>query len=284
MRETRTHEDFLTQVQKDVAMSLSQDIGDGDITANLIKSTAMAEARVIAREPCVVCGISWFNKVFECVDSKVQLHWLVKEGDWVAKNQALVTISGKARSLVTAEREALNWLQTLSGTATTVAHYASFLEGSATRLLDTRKTIPGLRFAQKYAVTVGGGKNHRMGLYDAFLIKENHIISCGSIQSAVTLAKKQQPGKLVEVEVESLSEMQEAIRAGADIIMLDNFSVPQVKEAVATCDGRAKLEVSGNVTEDQLKVIVETGVDYISVGALTKHVKAIDLSMRFEVP
>lgn len=272
---------LLAHVEREVAASFLMDVGDGDITALLIDQAVDASARVIARERCVVCGIPWFSAVFNSVDPDVQLKWLVQEGDEVVANQPLVELVGNARSLVTGEREALNWLQTLSGTATTVARYVALLHGTNVSLLDTRKTIPGLRLAQKYAVTIGGGKNHRMGLYDAFLIKENHIMSCGSIEAAIKMARTIAPQKLIEVEVESLDELSQALSVKADIVMLDNFSIQSMKQAVDICQGRAKLEVSGNVTDDQVKVIAATGIDYISVGALTKHVQAVDLSMRF---
>lgn len=273
---------LLANVEREVAASFLMDVGDGDITALLIDQSVDASARVIARERCVVCGIPWFSAVFNLVDPDVQLKWLVQEGDEVVANQPLVELAGNARSLVTGEREALNWLQTLSGTATTVARYVALLHGTNVSLLDTRKTIPGLRIAQKYAVTIGGGKNHRMGLYDAFLIKENHIMSCGSIEAAIKMARTIAPQKLIEVEVESLDELSQALSVKADIVMLDNFSIQSMKQAVDICQGRAKLEVSGNVTDDQVKVIAATGIDYISVGALTKHVQAVDLSMRFQ--
>jgi len=236
---------------------------------------------VITRESAVVCGIPYFNEVYQKIDDAVQIQWQVNEGDIIEPNQCLATLGGAARSLVTGERCALNWLQLLSGTATQVSTCVKALAGTTTQLLDTRKTIPGLRYAQKYAVKVGGGCNHRMGLYDAYLIKENHIVSCGSIKKAIERARKLFSDKPVEVEVENLVELEEALTAGADIIMLDNFDLDQMKQAVKVVNGRAKLEVSGNVELDGLRRIADTGVDYISMGALTKNVRAVDLSMRF---
>jgi nicotinate-nucleotide pyrophosphorylase (carboxylating) len=268
-------------LQTVVLRSLEDDVGTGDITAALIAEDVIADAEVITREAATVCGIPFFNAVYENIDPRVELEWQVNDGDKVAANQCLVKIGGKARSLVTGERCALNWLQLLSGTATQVSTCVDLLAGTSTQLLDTRKTVPGLRYAQKYAVKVGGGQNHRMGLYDAYLIKENHIASCGSIEQSIVRARALCPDKPIEVEVENFHELQSAIDAGADIVMLDNFDVDQMKQAVAQSQGRVKLEVSGNVGLDELGVIAETGVDYISMGALTKHVRAIDLSMRF---
>lgn len=263
-----------------VATSLAEDIGTGDITAELIPEGVVASAEIITREPAVICGTLWVEEVYRQVDNTVKIHWKVSDGDRVKTNQSLVTLSGSARSLLTGERCAINWLQTLSGTATRVDQYVKQLAGTHAQLLDTRKTVPGLRYAQKYAVRCGGGKNHRMGLYDAYLIKENHIASCGSIQKAVDHARMNHPDKPIEVEVENIKELQQAIVAGAHIIMLDNFDLPSMHEAVQLNGGRAKLEVSGGVNLDTLRQIAETGVDYISVGALTKNVQAIDLSMR----
>lgn len=268
------------QIKASVAVSLEEDVGDGDVTAQLIDASTQATATVITRESAVICGVEWFNEVFYQVDPQVKISWHVRDGDHVKPNQRLVDLSGNARSLVTAERCALNWLQTLSGTATTVAKYVAAISNAKAALLDTRKTIPGLRLAQKYAVKIGGGKNHRMGLYDAYLIKENHIESCGSIEKAISIAHQLQPNKPVEVEVESLLELQKAIEAGADIIMLDNFDLEQMREAVRINEQKAKLEVSGNVTLNTIAEIASTGIDYISVGSLTKHLTAVDLSMR----
>lgn len=267
-------------IEAAVKQSLVEDIGAGDITAALIDTSAQATAQLVTRESAVVCGQAWVEEVYRQVDTAVRLDWQVAEGDTVQPDQRLLMLTGPARSILTGERCALNWLQTLSGTATVTAAYVAQLSGSQTRLLDTRKTIPGLRQAQKYAVSVGGGQNHRMGLYDAFLIKENHIASCGSIGKAVLQARQHHPDKRVEVEVENLDELEQALQAGADMIMLDNFKLAQAREAVTVAAGRAKLEVSGNVSLDTLAELATTGVDYVSVGALTKHLKSIDLSMR----
>mgnify|MGYP006162209707 FL=1 len=276
------------ELERAVAAALAEDLGflplaQGDITASLIPPQQQASATIITREDCVVCGTAFADEVFRQLGGEVQLNWQVKDGDKVSANTLLCTLSGPARILLTGERTALNFLQLLSATASVTAHYVQFLAGSKTRLLDTRKTLPGLRFAQKYAVTVGGGKNHRIGLYDAFLIKENHIAAAGSIANAVASARQNFPGKPVEVETENLQELQQALTAGADIIMLDNFSLADINQAVALNNGQAKLEVSGNITSERLTELAATGVDYISSGALTKHVQAIDLSMRLSV-
>lgn len=275
--------DSLAQtVKSNVLTALSEDIGGGDITARLIPEQTTASARVISREKAVICGTQWVDEVFRQVDSNVEVDWRVSDGDQVEANQTLFQLNGAARSLLTGERCALNFLQTLSGTATRCRYYADLVSDTQVKLLDTRKTIPGLRIGQKYAVTCGGCFNHRIGLYDAFLIKENHIAACGSIAQAVTSAKTIAPGKPVEVEVENLNELDQALRAAADIVMLDNFSLEDMRTAVTTASGQAKLEASGGITEQTLLPIAETGVDYISIGALTKDCKAIDLSMRFE--
>ncbi|TMN81820.1 MULTISPECIES: carboxylating nicotinate-nucleotide diphosphorylase [unclassified Pseudoalteromonas] len=270
-----------------VTLALDEDLNyqtaaDGDITAQLIPQNEQASAKVITREDCIFCGKDIIIEVFKQVDPTVQVSVLVSDGDFVTANSPLFTAKGSARAILTAERTALNFVQTLSGTATTTAHYVKELSGTTTQLLDTRKTIPGLRALQKYAVKCGGGANHRIGLFDAFLIKENHIAACGGIDKAVTQAKLNHPSKPVEVEVESLQELKQAIDAGADIIMLDNFSVEQIKQAVILTDKRAKLEVSGNMTLATLKTYSQAGVDFISSGALTKNLQSIDLSMRFE--
>ncbi|OGT55194.1 MAG: nicotinate-nucleotide diphosphorylase (carboxylating) [Gammaproteobacteria bacterium RIFCSPHIGHO2_12_FULL_41_15] len=270
-------------IDEAVAASLIEDIGSGDITAALIPATTLATAKIITRETAVIAGQPWVESVYRQVSPRVTLYWFVKEGAHALPNQPLALLRGPARALLTGERCALNWLQTLSGTATRVAEYVQRLKGFKTQLLDTRKTIPGLRYAQKYAVLCGGGTNHRMGLYDAFLIKENHILSCGSIAQAIAAAKKMHAEKLVEVEVENLSELEQALLAGADIIMLDNFSLPLITQAVAINKGRAKLEVSGNLSLETIAAVAATGVDFISVGSLTKHVSAIDLSMRVQM-
>lgn len=269
-----------------VKSALDEDLNyqgaDGDITAQLIPETQQASAKVITRETGIFCGKQLILEVFEQVDPSVAVNVLVEDGDTIEENQTLFTAVGNARAILTAERTALNFVQTLSGTATTTAHYVKELAGTGTQLLDTRKTIPGLRSLQKYAVKCGGGENHRIGLFDAFLIKENHIAACGGIENAVRQAKANHPSKPVEVEVESLAELQQALDAGADIIMLDNFTVEMIKQAVTITHKQAKLEVSGNMTLDTLRTYSQAGVDFISSGALTKHVKALDLSMRFE--
>ncbi|MEE2763622.1 MAG: carboxylating nicotinate-nucleotide diphosphorylase [Pseudomonadota bacterium] len=265
-----------------VAHSLREDIGDGDITAQLIPADKQATGRVITRERATIAGCDWVNEVFRQVDPEVVLEWRVKDGDRVGPDQVLFEMRGPARSLLTAERAALNWLQTLSGVATVCAGYADKVAHTGVRLLDTRKTLPGLRLALKYAVTCGGCFNHRIGLWDAFLIKENHIAACGSIAKAVSEAHRIAPGRPVEVETESLDELQQALSAGADIIMLDEFSLEDMRKAVALTQGRARLEASGGITDQTLAPVAETGVDYISIGALTKDIKAIDLSMRLD--
>ena len=271
-----------TSLVSTVKWALEEDIGDGDITARLIPAGEQAKARIITREPAVIAGQAWVNEVFKQVDSNVTVTWHVKDGDTVIADQLLFELAGPARSLLTGERAALNFLQLMSGTATVCQHYAQLVEGTGIKLLDTRKTIPGLRAAQKYAVTQGGCFNHRIGLYDAFLIKENHIAACGGLTNAISTAKQQAPGKPVEIEVESIDELKEALAAGADIVMLDNFTLDMMREGVALTGGKAKLEASGNVTNETLRPIAETGVDYVSIGALTKHCQAVDLSMRFE--
>lgn len=261
--------------------TLDQPDASADITAQLIPADRLASARVITREAGVFCGQPWVDEVFSQLGGEVKVEWLVQDGELLSPNQELFRLHGPARVLLTGERNALNFVQTLSGVATLTARYVAELAGTDCRLLDTRKTLPGLRSAQKYAVTCGGGKNHRIGLFDAYLIKENHILACGGISEAISAARSLNPGKPVEVEVESLAELEQALLAGADIVMLDNFDVPMMREAVALNRGRAKLEVSGNVTLDTLADYAATGVDFISVGALTKHVRALDLSMRF---
>ena len=267
---------------ENVAQSLREDIGDGDITARLIPADKRAKGRVITRETATIAGREWVNEVFRQVDPSVELTWQVSDGDTVSPDQVLFTMEGPARSLLSAERAALNWLQTLSGVATSCAAYAARVAHTQVRLLDTRKTLPGLRLAQKYAVTCGGCFNHRIGLWDAFLIKENHIAACGSIAKAIEAAHRIAPGKPVEVETENLDELAQALKAGADIIMLDEFWLEDMRTAVATTGGKAKLEASGGINADTLVPVAETGVDYISIGALTKDVKALDLSMRLD--
>lgn len=267
-----------------VTAAIKEDIGNGDITAQLIPETQQAHARIISRDKAVIAGQAWVNEVFRQIDANVEVIWKIKEGDLAEPNQTLFELKGNARSLLTGERCALNFLQSLSGTATLCRHYADIVTGTTVKLLDTRKTIPGLRIAQKYAVTVGGCYNHRIGLYDAFLIKENHIMAAGNISNAVKQAHTIAPGKHVEVEVETMSQLDEAIEAGADTIMLDNFTPEEMIAAVqrtrAKTSGKVKLEASGGITTDSLRHYAETGVDFISIGALTKDCTAVDLSMR----
>jgi nicotinate-nucleotide pyrophosphorylase (carboxylating) len=269
-------------VLRNVRAALAEDIGSGDITAALIAPDARASGRVITREDGVLCGQPWVDAVFAELDTQVQIAWQHRDGANISTGDTLFTFEGPARSLLTGERCALNFLQLLSGTATTCQRYAERVSGTKVRLLDTRKTVPGLRDAQKYAVRCGGCHNHRIGLYDAFLIKENHIAACGGIKAAVAAARRSAPGKPVEVEVENVTELEEALAAACDRIMLDNFTLEQIAAAVALVDGRVELEASGNVTEQTLLAIAQTGVDFISIGALTKDCRALDLSMRLE--
>ncbi|HAJ76132.1 MAG: carboxylating nicotinate-nucleotide diphosphorylase [Gammaproteobacteria bacterium] len=268
---------------KDIAVivrnALAEDVGSGDITAELIPAEKPASARLISREAGILCGIPWADEVFSQLDNTVTLQWQVQEGSRFEANQLLARLSGPARALLSGERTALNFLQTLSGTASYTHYLASLVAHTEVHLLDTRKTLPGLRSAQKYAVRTGGGYNHRMGLFDAYLIKENHIAACGSIEAAISAARELNPELPLEVEVQDLPQLQQALQAGADIILLDNFELMQLTEAVATNHGQCKLEASGSIDKDSLVKIAETGVDYISIGALTKHYRAIDLSM-----
>ncbi|MGB9098427.1 carboxylating nicotinate-nucleotide diphosphorylase [Erwinia sp.] len=286
-RRTALLERIEDDIPPSVAQALREDLGGEvdpckDITASLLPAEATSHAVVITREPGIFCGKRWVEEVFIQLGNKTQIAWHVADGDAIQADQPLFDITGPSALILTAERTALNFVQTLSGVATEVSRYVAILEGTRTQLLDTRKTLPGLRTALKYAVLCGGGANHRLGLSDAFLIKENHIIATGSIRDAVEKAFWLHPDVPVEVEVESLDELTQALDAGADIVMLDNFTVEQMREAVKQTEGRALLEVSGNVTDETLRVFAETGVDYISVGALTKHVRALDLSMRFK--
>ncbi len=266
----------------DIKAFLEEDIGSGDITAGLIAESKQAKAEVITRESMVVCGQAWFDAVFKTLSPDVTVNWLVSEGEEVSANTLLCELAGSARALLTGERTALNLLQTLSATATVARQYANAIAGIDCKILDTRKTIPGLRVAQKYAVACGGCVNHRIGLYDGVLIKENHIMAAGSIAEAVKAAR-QQSSVPVEVEVESIEELQQALLAKPDRIMLDNFSLEALQQAVALNNGRAELEASGDITLDNIRAVAETGVNFISIGALTKHVKAIDLSMRINL-
>ena len=271
------------QIQATVRRALAEDIGSGDITAGLIPDDARATARVVCREAALLCGCAWFDAVFAELDERIQVRWRLHDGDQVSSDQELCVLEGPARALLTGERTALNLLQTLSGTATRAARYAAAVAGLPVRVLDTRKTLPGLRMEQKYAVRIGGCHNHRIGLYDGVLIKENHIAAAGSISAAVAAARALNTHLPVEVEVENLTEVREGLSAGADILLLDNFTLGSMTEAVALNAGRAKLEASGGVTLENIRSIAATGVDFISVGALTKDVQAIDLSMRFAI-
>ena len=301
MATTQISAQLQNDIETTVTWALKEDLGiigeqalcaEQDITAMLIPASNQAVATVISRENCIVCGVAWVNEVFKQLDASLhadnaehnatKITWFVTDGEAVAANTTLFELTGNARTLLTGERVALNFLQTLSGTATLTSTYVKTLLGSETKLLDTRKTLPGLRSAQKYAVLCGGGVNHRIGLFDAFLIKENHIAACGGIAQAVATAKANHSDKTVEVEVESLDELNQALAAGADIIMLDNFTPSIIEQAVTATRGKAKLEVSGNMTIEILREYTKAGVDYISSGALTKHVQAVDLSMRFK--
>ena len=261
--------------------ALAEDLGTGDLSASLIPGNRNATANVITRTPGVFCGQFWVQETMQQVDKRIQIDWHVSDGEVIAADQHLFTLTGAAASLLTAERTALNFVQLLSGTATRTAHFVALLQGQNTQLLDTRKTIPGLRLAQKYAVKCGGASNHRIGLFDAYLLKENHIAAAGSITAAVAAARANQPDKSIEVEVENLAELDEAIAAGADIAMVDNFTLADTHTAVARSAGRIKLEASGGINDQTLAEIAATGVDYISSGDLTKTIIPIDLSMRF---
>jgi nicotinate-nucleotide pyrophosphorylase (carboxylating) len=268
-------------IQLNIQQALQEDIGDGDITALLTPEDEQATATIISREDMILAGQPWVNALIAAFDPSVEITWLKNDGDLVRANETIFKLSGSARSLLTVERPALNFVQTLSAVATKTAEYVKQLDGLNTKLLDTRKTLPGLRIAQKYAVAVGGGQNHRLGLFDAFLIKENHIMAAGGIAQAIAKAHQIAPGKPVEVEVETWAELDQALEAKADIVMLDNFSQQQMIDAVKHVAGRCKLEASGNITIVNLREVASTGVDYISMGVLTKDVKAVDLSMRF---
>ncbi len=275
----------LDDIRQQVTQALAEDLGGSadasqDITANLISADTQATATIITREDCIVCGMEWVKAAFSLIDESIEVNILIDDGQQAKADDVLVSLAGPARGILTAERTALNFLQTLSATATVSHYYASILAPYPTKILDTRKTLPGLRLAQKYAVACGGGKNHRIGLFDAFLIKENHIFACGSIEKAVATAKQNHPDKPVEVEVENLQELKAALEAGADIIMLDNFSNDQIRSAVDITKGQSKLEVSGNITDERLQSLGKLGVDFISSGALTKNVMAVDLSLR----
>jgi len=277
---------FFEDLKQNVKLSLKEDIGGGDLTASLIPENNNSTAKIIAKEDAIVCGRPWFDAVFQEINQDIKINWIVKEGNKVAKNTVICELKGSSSSLLTAERSALNFLQTLSATATITATFVEQLKNTKTKLLDTRKTLPGLRLAQKYAVKCGGGTNHRVGLYDAILIKENHIMAAGNIAKAVATAKKLHPNVKIEVETENLNELHQALEAKADIIMLDNFSTPLIVEAVAINKqhkNKSKLEASGNIEINRLAELATTGVDFISTGAITKNIQAIDYSMRFDL-
>ena len=267
-------------IEDTVHIALREDIGEGDITAQLIQTDKFVIATVISKEDCVFCGMDWFEEVFRQIDEEVMVEWFADDGDTITAGQSICSLSGSARSILSGERSALNFLQTLSAVATRSAEYAKAVAKTKTVVLDTRKTIPGLRLAQKYAVSCGGCQNHRMGLYDAILIKENHIASCGSIKNAIEKAHFQNPEMPVEVEVENIDELEQALETSVDRILLDNFNIKELKQAVKICNGKIPLEASGNITLKNIKKIASTGVDFISTGALTKDIEAIDLSLR----
>ena len=269
-------------IAKVVTQALAEDIASGDITAELIGADVQARSRIVTREDGILCGTAFALEAFQQIDPSCHIEWGAQDGDAIAADSVVCTLSGPARALLTGERTSLNFLQLLSGTASTAGRYAARVAHTGVKLLDTRKTVPGLRLAQKYAVTCGGCYNHRIGLFDAFLIKENHISAAGSIAKAVAAARDVAPDKPVEVEVENEAELEQALTAGADRIMLDNFTLEALRDAVSHTAGSADLEASGNVTDETLVAIAETGVDFISIGALTKHVRALDLSMRID--
>lgn len=265
-----------------VEIALAEDIGSGDLTAEIIPIEQLLNAQVVSREQAILCGTAWVDQVFEQIDPEITVNWHVRDGERIGEDQVVFTVAGKARSILTGERTALNFLQTLSGTASVSRRYADVVAHTKVKLLDTRKTIPGLRLAQKYAVACGGCHNHRFGLFDAYLIKENHIAACGSIGTAIQTARQLNPSVKLEVEVENLEEFQQAVDAGPDVILLDNFSLSDLKTAVASINRGIKLEASGGIENpEDVRMIAEAGVDYISLGALTKNCKAVDLSMRY---
>ncbi len=281
MNNALTANPLFAGLQQTVAAALAEDVGTGDITAALVPQTQTAEATVLCREHAVICGEVWVSEVFRQLDSTITLHWLRRDGERIRPEETVFIAKGPARALLTAERTALNFLQTLSGVATAAREYVDLVSHTSVKILDTRKTIPGLRLAEKYAVLTGGCHNHRLGLYDAFLIKENHISACGGITAAIATARSMHPDRTIEVEVETMAQLEEALAARADIVMLDNFSLDLTRAAVALNKGRAKLEASGGYTTETLVAVAETGVDYISVGSLTKHIRATDFTLLF---
>jgi nicotinate-nucleotide pyrophosphorylase (carboxylating) len=273
---------FTETIRRNIEAALAEDIGSGDLTAQLIPPDQAARASIISREAAVLCGTAWFEACFRRLDAKVKIKWFAHDGEAIAAGQTLAEIEGNARALLSAERPALNFLQTLSATATATRLYVEAVKGTRARIMDTRKTLPGLRLAQKYAVKCGGGENQRAGLYDGILIKENHIMAAGSIREVLAQAAKiVPPGVSIQIEVESLEELEQALEAGARLVLLDNFSLEQMREAVKTAGNRAELEASGGITLEAVRAVAETGVHRISVGSLTKDIKAVDLSMRF---
>ena len=268
-------------IQQDIKLALAEDVGGGDISAMLIDESEQLNMQLLVREDAVLCGTAWFEEAFKQCDQSIQIDWTAGDGDRVVADRGLCEISGPARAMLTAERTALNFLQTLSDTATTTSNYVDRIRHTSCRILDTRKTIPHLRRAQKYAVQCGGGMNHRIGLFDAYLIKENHLAASGSIKATVQRGRELRPECLLEVEVENLDQLQQAIEVKVDRALLDNFTIEQMKQAVEINEGRIQLEASGNITDENLLQIAETGVDFISIGALTKNLRAIDFSVRF---
>lgn len=281
MHKAMNNTDFFQGLEQTVAAALAEDLGSGDITAELVPATQRVQARLICREAAVLCGRPWADEVFRQIDSDIQLEWHVGEGEALSDGCVVFTLQGPAPAVLSAERTALNFLQTLSGTATLASEYAALVKNTGLRILDTRKTIPGLRLAQKYAVLTGGCHNHRIGLYDAYLIKENHIAAAGGIANVIRTARQLHADRPVEIEVETIAQLQLALDAGADIVMLDNFSLEQLREAVALTAGRTILEASGGYAREDLAAVAATGVDCISIGALTKHLRATDFSLRF---
>ncbi len=282
MNLTSHSKDALKTINQSVNSALQEDIGNGDVTAALFTKNEIANAKVISREEAVLCGKKWFELAFHLLEPDIKIEWMCNEGDVMQANDLVCKLKGNAQAILTGERTALNFLQTLSGTATKTKIYVDRVSGTGTQILDTRKTIPGMRYAQKYAVRCGGGKNHRMGLFDAILIKENHIATSGSVAKAVNTAKKLHPTLKLEVEVENADQLKEALATETDVIMLDNFSLSELEAAVAITDGKKKLEASGNMSLENIREVAKTGVDYISIGAITKHIQAVDYSMRFE--
>ncbi len=282
MNLTSHSKEALKEIKQSVSIALKEDVGDGDVTAASFTNNETACAKVICREQAVLCGQQWFELSFHQLDPDITIEWMLRDGDVMEQDTTICSLNGNAQAILTGERTALNFLQALSGTATKTKTYVDRISGTGAQILDTRKTLPGMRYAQKYAVRCGGGKNHRMGLYDAILIKENHIATSGSVSKAVENAKQQYPSLKLEVEVENTEQLKEALATQADVILLDNFSLAELENAVALNDEKKKLEASGNMTLENIREVAKTGVDYISIGAITKHLTAVDFSMRFE--